>query len=156
MDRDMNYVYHMNAVAGCGVNHEYSSKYACLHKVGELEILKNHQGESGYSPEVSTVLKSNFDIYIYHIWYEIRSSLMEYAESLQKRFQESDFTEAEDAKLSIRSKAYFEVYLCHALTHKESELHAEDARLVMGTDLSVEEAVTYIQKAYIRYLNQRL
>jgi len=79
---------------------------------------------------------------------------MEYAESLQKRFNESDFTAQEDAKLGIQSKTYFNVYLCNAVTSGEEELFAEEARLVVGTDQSLEDAAAYIEKAYIRYLSQ--
>jgi len=154
VDRNMNYMYHMNAVAKCGTDNEYGRKYARLHSVEDLEILKLHEGKREYSPEVSEVLKGNFDVYIYNIWYEIRSSLMEYAESLQKRFNESDFTAQEDAKLGIQSKTYFNVYLCNAVTSGEEELFAEEARLVVGTDQSLEDAAAYIEKAYIRYLSQ--
>ena len=102
VDRNVNYIYHMKAVAKCGTEHEYGSKFARLHSVKDLEVIKRHENDREYSPEVSEVLKGNFDIYIYNVWYEVRSSLMEYAESLQKCFMESGFTENEDAKAGVQ------------------------------------------------------
>lgn len=153
VDRNINYIYHMNAVAKCSADDGYASKYARLHKVEDLEVLKQNEGKQGYSPEVSEVLKDNFDIYIYNVWYEIRSAMMEYAESLQKRFNESGFTEEEDAKAGVQSKTYFNVYLCNSISNGAEELFTEDGRLVVGMNQTVDEAFAYIQKAYRRYIS---
>ncbi len=155
VDRNINYIYHMKAVAKGSMEDEYGRKYARLHKVEDLEVLQKYEDSQGYLPEVSEVLKGNFDIYVYNIWYEIRSTLMEYAESLQKRFNESDFTEQEDAKAGVESKEYFNVYLCNSIVSGTEELFTADGKLVVGTDRTVDEAYAYIQRAYRRYLQNR-